>query len=102
MIIRTGSRQLNFISTWNVVAPEPGVGALVAAGVGVGVLVATGVGVGTLVAAGVGVPAPADDDVVGVIADLPAGYAPQPPSATALTMAATIIRVRTLVKRQGG
>jgi hypothetical protein len=83
---------LNFISTWNVVAPEPGVGALVAAGVGVGVLVATGVGV----------PAPADDDVVGVIADLPAGYAPQPPSATALTMAATIIRVRTLVKRQGG
>ena len=100
---------MNFLSTWNVVAPEPGVGALVAAGVGVGVLVATGVGVGTpvaaevgvgaLVAAGVGVPTPPDDAVAGVIAELPAGYAPQPPSATALTMTATIIRVRTLVKR---
>jgi hypothetical protein len=55
MIMRTGSRQLNLVNTWNVVAPEPGVGALVAAGVGVGGSV--GAGVGESVGAGVGVPA---------------------------------------------
>ena len=63
---------------------------------------AVGVGVGALVAPGVGVPIWADDDVAGVIAELPAGYVPQPPSATALRMTAATIRGRTLVKRQGG
>ena|SRR2546428_8707887 len=102
MSIRTGRRQLNFLSTWNVVAPEPGVGALVAAGVGVGTLVAAGVGVGAPVAAGVGVPSWADDDGAGVTAELPAGYLPQPPSATALRITAAIISARTLMERSGG
>jgi hypothetical protein len=105
MIIRTGSRQLNFVSTWNVVAPELGVGGVgspVAAGVGVGASVAAGVGVGAPVAAGVGVPSSADDDVAGVTAELPAGYVPQPPRETTLRRIAAIIRARTLVKRSGG
>jgi len=95
---------LNFVSTWNVVAPAPGVGALVAAGVGVGALVAAGVGVGTSVAAGVGVGVPAwgVDEVADVIAELPTGDAPQPPSPITLRMTAAEIRTRTLVKRSGG
>ena len=59
-------------------------------------------GVGAFVAAGVGVGAWADDDVAGVIAELPAGYVPQPPSATALRITAAVIRTRILVKRLGG
>src|SRR6266851_2556843 len=71
MSTRTGSRQLNFVSTWNVVA------------------------------AGVGVPSGADGDMAGVTAELPAGYVPQPASATALRMTAAAVRVRMLVKRSG-
>jgi hypothetical protein len=104
MIIRTGSRQLNLLSTWNVVAPELGVGALVAAAVGVGGSVAVGVGVGWSVAVGVGLGAPVASGVglADVTAELPTGDPPQPPSATTLRMTATIIRARTLVKRSGG
>jgi len=83
---------LTFVSTWNVVALEFGVGALVAAGVGLG----------ASVAAGVSVPPGTDDDVVGFTAVLAAGCVPQPPSGTTLRMTAAIIRARTLVQRLGG
>jgi hypothetical protein len=81
MIIRTGSRQLKFVSTWNVVALELGVGAPVAAGVGVGAPVADGVGVGAPVVAGealeVGTPVGVEMETVAV----PVG-APHPTKTT--------------------